>query len=100
MAGVGDLLAKEPLSHSGAQSVFPLNPWISTPGSYYDSYLIIGISQFLTIQVDWGWSALAFLYCSRPNNRTTHIGPARTIIPLPHVAILATHMDTTLYSCL
>ena len=26
MAGVGDLLAKEPLSHSGAQSVFPLNP--------------------------------------------------------------------------
>ena len=30
MAGVGDLLAKEPLSHSGAQSVFPLNPWIST----------------------------------------------------------------------
>ena len=24
MAGVGDLLAKEPLSHSGAQSVFPL----------------------------------------------------------------------------
>ena len=31
MAGAGDLLAKEPLSHSGAQSVFPLNPWISTP---------------------------------------------------------------------
>ena len=30
MAGVGDLLAKEPLSHSGAQSVFPLNPWILT----------------------------------------------------------------------
>ena len=26
MAGVGDLLAKEPLSHSGAQSVFPLDP--------------------------------------------------------------------------
>ena len=26
MAGVGDLLAKEPLSNYGAQSVFPLGP--------------------------------------------------------------------------
>ena len=43
MAGVGDLLAKEPLSHSGAQSAFPLNPWIST-GYGPSKYVLNGAS--------------------------------------------------------
>ena len=46
MAGVGDLLAKEPLSHSGAQSVFPLNPWISTMSKHPGPQPAPGIKHY------------------------------------------------------